>query len=93
MNLHEYQGKELLKSYGVKIQEGIVAHTAEEAVAAAHKLKELYNSGWCVVKAQVHAGGRGAIDGCVPHWRARLSAMLLVWRGSRQTHGSAYRLS
>jgi succinyl-CoA synthetase beta subunit len=59
MNLHEYQGKELLKSYGVKIQEGIVCTTAEEAVAAAHKLKELYNSGWCVVKAQIHAGGRG----------------------------------
>ena len=59
MNLHEYQGKELLKTYGVKIQEGIVAHNAGEAVAAAHKLKELYNSGWCVIKAQVHAGGRG----------------------------------
>lgn len=59
MNLHEYQGKELLKSYGVKIQEGIVAHTAEEAVAAAQQLKVLYNSDWCVVKAQVHAGGRG----------------------------------
>ncbi|MCC6460237.1 MAG: ADP-forming succinate--CoA ligase subunit beta [Saprospiraceae bacterium] len=59
MNLHEYQGKELLKSYGVKIQEGILAHTAEEAVEAAKKLKELYNSGWCVVKAQIHAGGRG----------------------------------
>jgi succinyl-CoA synthetase beta subunit len=59
MNLHEYQGKELLKSYGVKIQEGIVATTADEAIAAAHKIKELYNSGWCVVKAQVHAGGRG----------------------------------
>lgn len=59
MNLHEYQGKELLKSYGVKIQEGIVAHTQEEAVEAANKLKELYNSGWCVVKAQIHAGGRG----------------------------------
>jgi succinyl-CoA synthetase beta subunit len=59
MNLHEYQGKELLKSYGIKIQEGIVAHTAEEAVAAAIKIKELYNSGWCVVKAQIHAGGRG----------------------------------
>jgi len=59
MNLHEYQGKELLKSYGVKIQEGIVANNAEEAVAAAKKLKELYNSDWCVVKAQVHAGGRG----------------------------------
>lgn len=59
MNLHEYQGKELLKMYGVKIQEGILAHSSEEAVAAAHKLKELYNSGWCVVKAQIHAGGRG----------------------------------
>jgi succinyl-CoA synthetase beta subunit len=59
MNLHEYQGKELLKSYGVKIQEGIVAHNAEEAVAAAKKLKELYNSDWCVIKAQIHAGGRG----------------------------------
>jgi succinyl-CoA synthetase beta subunit len=59
MNLHEYQGKELLKSYGVKIQEGIVANSAEEAVAAAKQLKTLYNSDWCVVKAQVHAGGRG----------------------------------
>ncbi len=59
MNLHEYQGKELLKSYGVKIQEGILAHSAEEAVAAAKKLKEDYNSDWCVVKAQIHAGGRG----------------------------------
>ena len=59
MNLHEYQGKELLKSYGVKIQEGILAHSAPEAAEAAQKLKELYNSGWCVVKAQIHAGGRG----------------------------------
>lgn len=59
MNLHEYQGKELLKSYGVKIQEGIVAYNAQEAVEAAKKMKELYNSGWCVVKAQIHAGGRG----------------------------------
>jgi succinyl-CoA synthetase beta subunit len=59
MNLHEYQGKELLKSYGVKIQEGILAHTPAEAKAAAEQIKTLYNSGWCVVKAQVHAGGRG----------------------------------
>ena len=59
MNLHEYQGKELLKSYGVKIQEGILVHNSTEAVAAAKKLKELYNSDWCVVKAQIHAGGRG----------------------------------
>jgi len=59
MNLHEYQGKELLKSYGVKIQEGILCYTPDEAQAAAVRLKEERNSGWCVVKAQVHAGGRG----------------------------------
>ena len=59
MNLHEYQGKELLKSYGVKIQEGVLCHTPEEAYQAAIKLKEERNSGWCVVKAQIHAGGRG----------------------------------
>jgi succinyl-CoA synthetase beta subunit len=59
MNLHEYQGKELLKSYGVKIQEGVVANNAAEAVEAARQMKERYNSDWCVIKAQVHAGGRG----------------------------------
>ncbi|MFM7399943.1 MAG: ATP-grasp domain-containing protein, partial [Bacteroidota bacterium] len=59
MNLHEYQGKELLKSYGVKIQEGIVVFNAADAVEAAKKLKEQYNSDFCVIKAQVHAGGRG----------------------------------
>ena len=59
MNLHEYQGKELLKSYGVKIQEGILAYTPEEAMVAAERLKVERNSGWCVIKAQVHAGGRG----------------------------------
>jgi succinyl-CoA synthetase beta subunit len=59
MNLHEYQGKELLKSYGVQIQEGILALNAAQAADAAKKLKELYNSDWCVVKAQIHAGGRG----------------------------------
>ncbi|HLT42005.1 MAG TPA: ATP-grasp domain-containing protein, partial [Sphingobacteriaceae bacterium] len=59
MNIHEYQGKSILKSFGVRIQEGIVAHTPEEAVEAAKKLKEDYNSDWVVIKAQVHAGGRG----------------------------------
>ena len=59
MNLHEYQGKELLKSYGVKIQEGILCYTAEEAQKAAVKLRRIYKSEGCVVKAQVHAGGRG----------------------------------
>ncbi len=59
MNLHEYQGKEILNKYGVKIQKGFVATTPEEAVDAAKKLTEMNgNEGW-VVKAQVHAGGRG----------------------------------
>lgn len=59
MNLHEYQGKNLLKEYGVKIQEGIVATSVEEAVAAYAKLQEETGTEWCVVKAQIHAGGRG----------------------------------
>lgn len=59
MNIHEYQGKSILKSYGVAIQEGIVADTPEQAVEAAKELKVKYNSDWVVVKAQIHAGGRG----------------------------------
>lgn len=59
MNIHEYQAKETLKSYGVAIQEGIVAQTADEAVEAAKKLTEQTGTEWWVVKAQVHAGGRG----------------------------------
>jgi len=59
MNLHEYQGKEILSTFGVKIQKGIVVSTPEEAVAAAKKLTEQTGTGWHVLKAQVHAGGRG----------------------------------
>ncbi len=59
MNIHEYQGKAILKSFGVRVQEGIVADTPEQAVEAAKKLKQEYNSDWVVVKAQIHAGGRG----------------------------------
>ena len=59
MNLHEYQGKEILSSFGVRIQRGIVATTPEEAVDAAKKLTEETGTGWHVIKAQVHAGGRG----------------------------------
>ncbi|KEZ94560.1 MULTISPECIES: ADP-forming succinate--CoA ligase subunit beta [Nonlabens] len=59
MNLHEYQGKEILASYGVTIQRGKVATTAAEAVAAAKELTEETGTGWHVIKAQVHAGGRG----------------------------------
>lgn len=59
MNLHEYQGKEILKKYQVAIQEGIVANTPEEAVEAAQKLSAQTGTQWWVVKAQIHAGGRG----------------------------------
>ncbi len=59
MNLHEYQGKEILNSFGVEIQRGIVAETASEAVAAAKKLTVDTGTGWHVIKAQIHAGGRG----------------------------------
>ena len=59
MNLHEYQGKELLSSFGVRIQRGLVAQTADEAVEKAKQLTEETGTGWHVIKAQVHAGGRG----------------------------------
>ncbi|MDA8572216.1 ADP-forming succinate--CoA ligase subunit beta [Flavobacteriaceae bacterium] len=59
MNLHEYQGKNILNSFGVKIQRGLVATTPDEAVAAAQQLTEETGTSWHVIKAQVHAGGRG----------------------------------
>lgn len=59
MNLHEYQGKEILNSFGVRIQRGIVAHNHKEAVDAAKQLTSETGTSWYVVKAQVHAGGRG----------------------------------
>jgi succinyl-CoA synthetase beta subunit len=59
MNIHEYQAKSILKSYGVNIQEGMVADTPDKAVAAAKKLTADTGTNWWVVKAQIHAGGRG----------------------------------
>lgn len=59
MNIHEYQAKNLLKSYGVRIQEGIVADTPETATDASRKLHTETGTEWYVVKAQIHAGGRG----------------------------------
>ena len=55
MKIHEYQGKEILKQYGVPVPRGIVAGTADEAEAAAREL----GTDLVVVKAQIHAGGRG----------------------------------
>ena len=59
MNLHEYQGKEILNIFGVRIQRGIVASNSDEAVAAAKQLSDETGTSWWVIKAQVHAGGRG----------------------------------
>ena len=59
MNLHEYQGKELLRKFGVKVQEGIVAESVEQAVEAWKVISARTGSEGVVVKAQVHAGGRG----------------------------------
>lgn len=59
MNIHEYQAKELLKKHGVRIQEGIVADTAVAAAEAAKSLNASTGTSWYVVKAQIHAGGRG----------------------------------
>jgi len=59
MNIHEYQAKEILKSYGVAIQNGVVIDDASHATDAIAKLKEATGTEWIVVKAQIHAGGRG----------------------------------
>lgn len=63
MNLHEYQGKQILKSNGVAIQEGIAANTVAEAVEAAKTLHVSTGTNVWVIKAQVHAGGRGKAGG------------------------------
>ena len=59
MNVHEYQGKEILAKFGVGVQRGILATTPEQAIAAAKQLTEETRTGRYVIKAQVHAGGRG----------------------------------
>ncbi len=59
MNIHEYQAKEILKGYGVRIQEGVVVDSVDDAISAAEQLKAQTGTGWFVVKAQIHAGGRG----------------------------------
>lgn len=59
MNIHEYQGKSLLSAYNVDIQEGFVAETADQAIMVAEQLRAKFGSDCFVVKAQIHAGGRG----------------------------------
>ncbi|MCF2444626.1 ADP-forming succinate--CoA ligase subunit beta [Dyadobacter sp. CY345] len=59
MNIHEYQGKSVLKKYGVRIQEGLVADTPDKAVEVAREISQQTGTKWYVVKSQIHAGGRG----------------------------------
>ncbi len=59
MNIHEYQAKDILKSFGVSIQEGIVVENPEKATEAAKTLNRETGTEWFVIKAQIHAGGRG----------------------------------
>ncbi len=59
MNLHEYQAKEVLSAYDVPVQRGFVAETLDEAINSGEKLKSITGSDLCIVKAQIHAGGRG----------------------------------
>jgi len=59
MNLHEYQGKSILKKYRVAVPMGIVAFTPQEAIRAAEQIQDETGSDKWAVKAQIHAGGRG----------------------------------
>src|SRR5947207_692260 len=59
MKIHEYQGKELLRKYGVPVPIGIPAMSADEAIAAIPKVQQQSGGEVVVVKAQIHAGGRG----------------------------------
>ncbi len=63
MNIHEYQGKDILRKFGVAVPRGIVAYSPDEAKVAAHQLFEEIGCPVVVVKAQIHAGGRGKAGG------------------------------
>ena len=63
MNLHEYQGKEILEKFNVKVQKGYVADNIEDAVKCAQKIQKETGTGIFVIKAQIHAGGRGKAGG------------------------------
>ncbi len=68
MNVHEYQAKTLFRAYGVPTPRGITATTVDEAIDAAKELGGNIN----VVKAQVHAGGRGKAGGVTPYWSKKV---------------------
>jgi len=78
MNLHEYQGKQLFAEYGLPVSKGIAAETVQEAIAAA----DIIGGGRWVVKAQVHAGGRGKAGGVkLVSSKAEIEAFSRQWLG------------
>ena len=92
MNLHEYQGKEILSKHGVRVQRGYVAETLSQAVDNAHRLIKETNTSYLLVKAQIHAGGRGKgggiklaknIDELKQHTNAILGMMLVTPQTSK----------
>jgi succinyl-CoA synthetase beta subunit len=90
MNIHEYQGKEILKSFGIVTGEAILAETPEQAVEAAKRLQQQTGTSIWVVKAQVHAGGRGKAGGVkvaktLEEVKEKASAILGMNLISRQT--------
>lgn len=86
MNLHEYQGKSILRQYGVTTPQGIVAYTPEEATQAARELAKNTGTTRWAVKAQIHAGGRGKGGGVkiaktieeVAQYTSQIIGMMLV---------------
>ena len=59
MKIHEYQGKEIFKSYGIPIQDGHIFEKIEDAQSTINKVQKEFNTDAVIVKAQIHAGGRG----------------------------------
>ncbi len=92
MNLHEYQAKQILKQFGVTIQDGIIATTVEEAEQAYDQITSKTNSSFALVKAQIHAGGRGKGGGIKlvkdkDQLKATANEILGMWLKTPQTPG------
>ncbi len=97
MKVHEYQAKDILASYGVSVQKGIVANSVDEAVTAANSLQISSGNDLFVVKAQIHAGGRGKGGGVklargLDEVREKASAILGMMLKTPQTGASGQKV-
>ena len=92
MNIHEYQGKEVLKKFGISVQKGIIATTVQEAELAFEQIQKDTGTQIAVVKAQIHAGGRGKGGGIKlakskEELKQYASQILGMWLRTPQTPG------